>query len=297
MTDMRECFITLVAWLCMTTIGHSSVGMSNDSLETNTVLYQVAHPDSRHVSYLFGTHHAFGKPFFDSLEAAREALQSCSLLVKENLNIPGQLAVDIIQRRTEVTKWKHYLKKEDDAFVRELLSPTKLDLDKMTPAELTAHLNRYYKERICIGKDPAAPYFSLDDYIASLAEENHIPVIGLETTEDQLYLINEDVRGMPRKVHRKRLESLIHRIRSGSADHCSEIEWYRAMHFDLRLDEPCRNTLVLADRNDQWMSQLEDHLMTESCFVAVGLSHLMFDCGLISQLSELGYQIIPIDVQ
>ncbi len=268
-----------------------------DSLITNTVLYRVTHTESGHVSYLFGTHHAFGKPFFDSLRFAGEAVRSSGMLIKENLNIPGHLAEDIINQRSSATKWKRYLDRENEAYIRGLFSSSNLQFDKMTPAELFAFLTRYYKEQVCIGKDPDATYFSLDDYIETVARQHQLEVVGLETSEEQVFLINEDVKGMPRKVHKRRIENMIHRLRTESVDHCAEIDWYRNMDFDFRFDQPCQNALVLTDRNENWMVQLRAYLSSENCFVAVGLSHLMFECGLIRQLADSGYQIESIPVK
>lgn len=294
---MQKPILTFLVLLLLGNVGFSRMTGIPDTLETKTVLYKVIHPELPHVSYLFGTHHAFGKPFFDSLKSAKEALVASSMLIKENLNLPGHLAADIINKRTSTTKWNKYLDKERYAYVQALFSSGKLDFDKMTPAELYAFLSRHYKAQICIGKDPEAAYFSLDDYIGTVAAQHQIAVVGLETTEDQVALINKDVEGMPRKVHKRRLESMIHRIRSASDDHCAEIEWYSNMDFDFKLNEPCRNVLVLSDRNEQWMTQLQDYFASKNCFVAVGLSHLMFECGLINQLSALGYQIVPIEVR
>lgn len=266
-------------------------------LQTNTVLYKVSHPDLNKTSYLFGTHHAFGKPFFDSLHNATEALSSSTLLIKENLNLPGQLAEDYINKRTETIKWKKYLSPQDLAYVQNILSGSRVNIDKMSPAELYAFLGRRYKERICLDKDSTATYFSLDDYIGSIAENQGIQLIGLETTEEQIRLINEDVKGMPRKVHKKRLRNMVLLLRSGNKDHCAEIDWYSEMNFDFKLNEPCQNDLTLGDRNKNWMINIQNHLQTDDCFIVIGLSHLMFECGLINQLQELGYIITPIPVK
>ncbi|WP_167618537.1 TraB/GumN family protein [Maribellus sediminis] len=287
--------VLLIPLFCISVFANKSV--ARDSLNTNTVLFKVTHSDSKHVSYLFGTHHALGKPFFDALKPANEALFSCDLLIKENLNIPGHLAKDIINQRTTTTKWEKYLDKKEQQFVLNLFASGSLEFDKMTPAELYAFLSRHYKEEVCVEKDPEATYFSLDDYIGAVAEKNHLELIGLETSEEQIYLINEDVKGMPRKVHKRRLSAMIARLESGSKDLCAEIDWYRSMQFDFKLDQPCANQLVLSDRNDKWMEQIEERLKTNNCFIVVGLSHLMFECGLLNQIKKLGYHIEAVPVK
>ncbi|MEZ4953111.1 MAG: TraB/GumN family protein [Saprospiraceae bacterium] len=268
-----------------------------DPLKPETVLFQITKSNSQFTSYLFGTHHAFGNSFFDSLKNAMPALISSEVLIKENLDIPGHLAEDIINRRSSKTKWAKYLNKEDLVFTENLFASSKLDFNKMTPTELHVFLSRYYKERVCHAKNSTDEYYSLDDYIGSVAQKNNLKLIGLETTEEQIYLINKDVRGMPKKVHKKRIARLIARIQSQSMDNCSEIDWYRKMEFDYNLEKPCQNKLMLTDRNNKWMLQLKNHLASNNCFIAVGLSHLMFECGLINQLKDLGYSITPIKIK
>ncbi len=262
-----------------------------------TVLFKITASGTAKVSYLFGTHHAFGKAFFDSLQNAHQALLSSDVLIKENLNTPGHLAEDIINQRKTQTPWTKYLNKADYQFVSNIFSDNLDVFLKMTPTELHVFLSRHYKENVCLSKDTSGVYFSLDDYIGSIGEENNLELIGLETTEEQLEVIRKDVEGMPRKVHKKRLAVLIKNIRLASSDHCAEIEWYRNMDFDYKLEQPCRNALVLTDRNNKWMSEIKSLIQTQNCFIAVGLSHLMFACGLINQLTRLGYTITPVAVQ
>jgi uncharacterized protein YbaP (TraB family) len=42
---------------------------------------------------------------------------------------------------------------------------------------------------------------------------------------------------------------------------------------------------------------INNFLENRNCFIAVGLSHLMYKCGLINQLKELGYTITPIEIK
>lgn len=288
---------TVLCIILLSNLAFGNTSVQLDTLDTKTVLYKITSPDHTKTSYIFGTHHALDKPFFDSLLHAKEALQTSDLLIKENLNIPGHLAEDIINKRSSTTKWKKYLDQENRKYVLELFAGSKLDFNKMTPAELYAFLGRRYKETVCVGKDSTANYFSLDDYIATLAYDQKMEVVGLETTEEQLQLINEDIAGMPKNVHKRRLTRMIERIQAKSQDMCSEIDWYTNMDFDFKLDEPCRNDLVLKDRNEKWMVQLTELLKTNNCFIAVGLSHLMFECGLLNQLGQLQYHIEPIQVK
>ncbi|CAN0518510.1 unnamed protein product, partial [Scytosiphon promiscuus] len=189
----------------------------------------------------------------------------------------------IINKISSATKWKKSLNTEDYEYVNNIFSSSNVDFRKMTPTELYVFLNRYHKEEVCKSKRSSDNYLSLDDYIGDLAEENKLKLFGLETTEEQLEIIRKDVEGMPAKVHKKRLGRMISKIRSNNVEDCSEIEWYSEMNIDYKLDQPCQNVLVLTDRNNKWMTSIQKLLETENCFIAVGLSHLMFECGLINQ--------------
>lgn len=263
----------------------------------NTVLFKVTSSDNNHVSYLFGTHHAFGKDFFDSLTEANQALASCDLVIKENLTIPGEEAEDIINQRTRVTQWNKYVSKDDLSYIRNLFANSPTDYNKMTPTEMYVFLNRHFKQQVCLNKNATDTSLSLDEYIASRAIQQNIELYGLETTKEQIDLINKDVEGMPRKNHKRRLANIIEKIRTKYVNDCQEIDWYAQMEMNYQLNTPCRNTLLLTDRNDRWIRKMSGLLEKKNCFVAVGLSHFMYECGLINQLKELGYTITPIEVK
>ncbi|UZR99866.1 TraB/GumN family protein [Chondrinema litorale] len=266
--------------------------LQKDSIKT--ILFEIKSQDTEHISYLFGTHHAFGQTFFESLNTAKQRLLKSDMLIVESLNIPGQLAEDIINQRTIETNWLKYLSNDEYQFVENIFSKSKVDLNKITPTELYVFLNRYYNENVCQAKQSGDEQLSLDDYIGKVASDNKLKLIGLETVDEQLEIIRKDVEGMPRKVHKRRLEIIVQKIKSSNNDNCSEIAWYKNMDFDFNFDQPCQNTLVLTNRNNKWLKELSNYLKTKNCFIAVGLSHLMFECGLVNQLREMGYAVTPI---
>ena len=294
---MRKSLTTILILILLGSIGFSRTTSIEDTLEIKTIMFKVIHPELQHTSYLFGTHHAFGKSFFDSLTIANSALSSCNILIKENLNIPGHLAQDIINARTETTNWSKFLNKENLAFINNMFSSSPTNINKITPAELYVFLNRYFKQQVCLAKEASDTSLSLDDYIGSKAKQLEMELIGLETSEEQIKLINKDIEGMPRKVHKKRLFNILEKIKSKNTSNCEETDWYVNMEIDYQFNQPCRNALILTDRNEKWMGKITELLKTNSCFVAVGLSHLMYECGLINKLQSLGYIIEPINVK
>ena len=60
------------------------------------------------------------------------------------------------------------------------------------------------------------------------------------------------------------------------------------MDIDYQLKEPCRNTLVLTDINNEWMTSIQKYLGSDNSIIVVGLIHFMYDCGLISPVAKFG---------
>ncbi|MEQ9098308.1 MAG: TraB/GumN family protein [Imperialibacter sp.] len=261
----------------------------------HTLLFRIVSPNGATESYLFGTHHAFSKSFFDTLSNTRAKLMAAEIVITESDPEPGHTANDIVNARTSETQWSKYLTKADLAYLREHLHDSPTNFEKLRPEELYAALNREYTINACNTRTAADPNLSIDEYIGFLAKQAGKRVIGLETADEQLELIRKDIEGMPPKVHKKRLSRLIQLIKSGgNSQICEATDMYRQMAFDYRLTEPCFNSLILTDRNTRWLEKIVGDLQSSSCFVAVGLSHLQFECGLISQLREGGFVVEPI---
>lgn len=269
--------------------------LSSQAQKYQTILFSVSHPEMKEVSYLFGTHHAFGTDFFKSLNGVSEKLYSADRLITETIYKPGEMSEDIINSRQEITNWQKYFSKEELKLVEGWLNKSSTDFNKMFPSELSSVLYRIHNIKVCETKTINDTSNTLDDYIVDLAKSNSIQkIIGLESAEQQLELIRKDVEGMPIKIHKKRLTAIVKAIVEKDNSLCSGAEKYRKMLFDYQLSQPCGNSLILTNRNNKWMKILLNEMEKSSCFIAVGLSHLMFDCGLIQQLRDKGFMVEPI---
>ena len=289
--------IVIVITFLLLSYSKVSAQHSLEDSNYNTLFFEVTHPESNNVSYLLGTHHAFSKSFFDTLDIPKRKLKESHVVILESLNIPGQNSEDIINVRMETTDWKKYLNQEDLIYARDLLKKGPVNFDKLTPTELYVTLARVYNVKVCATRSDNDSNLTLDGYIGFLAKQNNIKTIGLETVKEQLQIINKDVEGMPRKVHKKRLKSLINLLRNDiRTSRCEDSETYRNQEFTYNLHDKCRNDLMLTNRNNKWMQVIPEKIMNNNCFIAIGLSHLRFKCGLIAQLREKGFIITPMKI-
>ena len=260
-----------------------------------TLLFEIKNPTNNTVSYLFGTNHSFGKSFFEDLDGVYSKLMSCDLVIKETKDGEGyKTSKDIINVRTKNTRWHKYLNRKNLHYVDALFENSDTQLSKMTPAELHTVLSRFYHINVCENRTPDDPNMTLDDYMAKLAQQHGKQKIGLETVEEQIAYINADIKGMPPKIHRKRLNDLTDRIRTKDKSACAFTKKYAAMQLGFHYDRKCTNEVLIINRNKKWMEVIPDYLNNHNCFIVVGLEHLRYECGLIVQLKKLGYKITPV---
>jgi uncharacterized protein YbaP (TraB family) len=65
---------------------------------------------------------------------------------------------------------------------------------------------------------------------------------------------------------------------------------------NLLLDETSMDvkTLLIQVRNNNWMPKINEAIKKESCFITLGLVHIIGENGIISLLRNNGYTVKPI---
>ena len=95
-TLKKGIYVMTIIFFLSLEFSHAQIHNNLNDGKFNTIMFKISSDKNDKISYLFGTHHAFGKAFFDSLPEANKALSASEVLLKENLNVPGQMAQDII---------------------------------------------------------------------------------------------------------------------------------------------------------------------------------------------------------
>ena len=145
---------------------------------------------------------------------------------------------------------------------------------------------------------------SLDQYFQEEALKRTRPVVGLETTEDQIHvLLNSQT--MERQA--ELLMCLIYNPdllkeqmdKLQVAYHAQDINALYEIFGKESPDDPCPSTeeernILNKDRNEKWLEKLPAIMKDKSSFIAVGCLHLLGDEGLIKGLREQGYTVEPV---
>ena len=144
--------------------------------------------------------------------------------------------------------------------------------------------------------EPTAKSYDLT--IMGIASENEIPLIGLETIEQQLGLFDqipteavasmiiESIRENDQEI--KNTLKLMELYAKEKVDKLIPLLQKQSPEFMEFAD------IFLYDRNSAWVPKLEKEMADKSCFVAVGAGHLFGEKGLIDLFEKKGYNLTPV---
>ncbi len=144
------------------------------------------------------------------------------------------------------------------------------------------------------GYDPAA---GADRQIDAFADANGKTARWFETAEEQISML----AGMSPDVQRQMVLEAVDEAEAGAAlmermatawetGDLTTLE--QLVVDDMRTEYPEFYQVLLADRNDRWMTVLHQELQGAGVdFVAVGAGHMLGEDGLVAQLRALGYTV------
>ncbi|MCL2098401.1 MAG: TraB/GumN family protein [Bacteroidales bacterium] len=273
--------------------------------KSGTLLWKISGNDLPKPSYLLGTLHLKSGEYLDSIPGARAALQSCEQVVGE-INMPDMAAVQMQAQQammmTPDTTYRMLYSDEDYQFVSEkIASFLGVGLDQMgmlKPAAINQTVVLFAYAKYFPGFNPAN---ALDLYIQAEALEEQKPVLGLETSDHQLYVLfgmsslqqqADDLLCAMKNIE-KLLDfapELINDYNQGDLD-----KLYQSLE---KSNKICPSTAaemdaLNKDRNTAWMQKLPEIMKEKSSFIAVGALHLAGEEGLLNLLKEAGYTVEP----
>ncbi len=264
----------------------------------NTILWEVTNTENNKTSYIVGTFHQFGNSFVDSIPQIKQALLNSELAVFESIDeIEGTR--EMIQKRGKSLEIEKRLKKKDLEKLKALTRDWKVDLYRLTPLEIRWKLQQEYQKIKCKTVKGTDTFKHFDRYLQHLAEENNIPLVGLETDSLQLALIQKANGDSDWKKERKPIRAWIELLTADKSNTgiCELANNYRNFNLDYTFESECEDDVLLLQRNKDWMRIIPKLIRTKNTFLAVGYFHLKYKCGLLEQLKEQGFTVKPVQIQ
>lgn len=273
--------------------------------DTGSLLWKVSGNGLAKPSYLFGTHHLIPITFLDSVSGIHDAFENTEQAVGElDMGNMSQMQMKIMGESTMPAgiTFDSFLSATDvtllDSILTRLMGVGLGQLGTLKPALLSnlisVTLYQQYYPSLSSGK-------SLDQYFQEEALKRNRPVIGLESTEDQIHvLLNSQTLDRQAELlicmvkHPELLKEQMDKLQV--AYHAQDIKALLELYEEEMPDDPCPSTeeeknLLNRDRNRKWLEKLPAIMADKPSFIAVGCLHLPGKDGLIEGLRKLGYRV------
>lgn len=273
--------------------------------ETNTLLWEVSHPNSMHKSYLLGTFHEVNPDFFDKSATANQYLKESDILFVENYEKdPASIENNKNIRPLSITqpwtrdKWLSHLSKKQHNVLEEFFKGKWIDegIYDLNPAGTLFLLQSMYLQGIVDTADRTS-YQLMDHRIIQRAEEQNkkIKSLDLNLAEEvqQEFDSNKDFK--PKNLVKANMQYVEYIMEENVNTPAARfLVNYKNQRLDYKLNKRPAYRHLIDTRNAKWLAVLKPAFLEKSCFVAVGVKHLFYKQGLISSLRDAGFQVKPI---
>lgn len=262
-----------------------------------SLLWRIDGNGLRQPSYLFGTMHLIPEDRFEMGDHLKQVITSASQFVFE-IDLKQEATLEIMMGTflPNDTTLEMLLGKEGldslQTFILDSLGYSKIEwmsFQRMRPI----YLSQVMLLRLM---DESPMSFELE--FKKLADSLEIPILGLETIQEQMDILNS----IP--LHRQ-AEMVMMTIREwdSSTDEFTQlVDFYVAQQLDSlyhlmhdQFEDMMEFSPDLLDkRNQRWIPAIETMIAEKRTFIAVGAGHLPGENGVIQLLQNKGYTLTPV---
>ncbi|HEX8576234.1 MAG TPA: TraB/GumN family protein [Flavobacterium sp.] len=252
----------------------------------NSLLWEVSGKDLKSPSYLYGTIHMICEKDFVMKDKAAKALEKTTTLALEvNFSDPNEMAV-MQQSVMGRAKLSATLTAQQQNDLTEILKKSKFTLQQFDSYKLTTVMSI-----LTIQSFACSNYKMYEMEFATKAKEKNIPVIGLETIQSQIDVLdnaytNDEMISFLKTISVEETQKFV-------ADYVKE-DINALYNASTELMNKKTKAIMLDDRNRNWIKKMPDLMNKGSIFFAVGAAHLAGDTGIIYLLRKAGYTVKPI---
>lgn len=262
------------------------------------LLYRISGKNLKKPSYLFGTIHLICEKDMFPAEKLKGYLNQTKQIILE-FDMSDQAALQKAVKLSMLSDGKSikdYLKPEEyariDALYKNYLGISFDNLQKFKPLISATYL--LTSPRV-LGCQPLVVY---DNYLTQTAVANKMPVVGLETVEAQIAVIDSQPLDKQVKVlnemaanPQKSFDEFRELYRTYLTQNSDEIYGLAVSQMK---SQGYSLTRMIDERNINWIPTIEKHMAVTPSFIAVGGGHLGGEKGVINLLRAKGYKLTPI---
>nr|WP_294860364.1 TraB/GumN family protein [uncultured Fluviicola sp.] len=262
--------------------------------QNNSLLYQVKSKDKK-VSYLFGTIHMIPDSLYYFPGKLDKIISKSDEVVLEVANLSDQSSLMKLMMLDSGSCFDIFTQEQKDSVLNwgaDLLGVKPEQFEKAFEKRKPFTLLQLSFQKMISGK-----IRMVDMEIESKAQQDKIPVTGLETVEYQLSIFDK----MPSEEMAHFIMETVRHPDEGEENYRKMAQYYNKQDLEslakliLESDELGSSAEELLDkRNKNWIPKMENLMNSKTCFFAVGAGHLGGPNGVIELLRQKGYEVTPV---
>ncbi len=264
----------------------------------NSLLWKISGNELTEDSYLFGTIHIIPEKDFFFTESMEKAFgASKKLLMEVNLDVAFAEQLSLVQKMMlpDGKSLESYMTNKEYSKLQ-LYFNDSLELSSMSIMLINKIKPLLSYSIILEEKIKNVKVFEM--YFMKRAKKQNMELVGLETMEEQMSLIDN----IPIESQVKMLLSMTD-SKNIVEEYYEMVKVYKEQQINKLYDYAKEDRelekytdKLLVNRNRKWINKLSKLMKESACFIAVGSGHLAGEAGLINLLQNVGYTVIPVKV-
>ncbi len=267
-----------------------SLSILSSVIHAQSLLWRISGNNLDAPSYLYGTIHVKDKRAFEFKDSVLLAFEKCDITALE---------VDLSQEN--ILKLSQRMIIPDNGTLQDLFTPEEYNIIKMVVEETTGMDISFFSRIKPIGILSLVLNFqfaydvdmSVDEYFYSKANEMDKKLIGIETLDEQLDILenipNNFIIDYFKDIDNAKedLEQIIVLYQEADLEKLFKIMQKDKSMLMLQKD-------LVTDGNIKMAGRISELIQEQSAFIAVGAGHLPGKKGIISLLIDEGYRVEPV---
>ncbi len=261
----------------------------------NSLLWKIEGKDCQ-TSYLYGTMHIINSEYYNFTENMTKKIEESDAIIMEVGGMPNPLeTLELMQ--LDSGDIRDQFTAEDMATIVEFFDK-KLDTDPEKFYQIYGQMKPFFLIQAITQNYFSDDTESYDLDIMGIAGSKEIPLIGLETLEQQLGFFDIIPKeGMSEMVvqsienydkEKKQTEKMMKIYAEQKVDKLIPMMKKQSPEFMEYGD------IFLYDRNKAWIPKIKENIQSKKCFIAVGAAHLFGEGGVIDLLEKEGYTVTAV---
>lgn len=287
---------SILLGILLALFGQIKAQVSAYPFEESSLLWKIDGPGVQKGCFLFGTMHLIEKDYFVFPKSLQQIVKKTGVLIMELNGTPKQATVKSSLQLQVGSFFDFFTKEQSDSIVS--WAKANLHMDSSNFCTFIQPMKPFVMAQLMAQIQFKKSVESYEMTFENLAKNEEIPIVGLETVEEQLKFINQ----LPIATQ---VSMVMETIRLGDKSHAKLVELehtYQSQNIDslhqLMQDETGivanEQTTLVDNRNANWIPKIEKFIQKDRTFIAVGAGHLGGEKGIIRLLQAKGYRVTPI---